>query len=238
VTADNVCASFPFGVPKFSNRLNTAMRHYIAAFKGDWKRYRERRESESMSACRWIELCLKDFGLHCVVVYRFCQCARWLRKKNRLLALPLTIPAAVTELMMRLLHHVQIDAEEIGPGFTIYHTGTIYIGARSIGRNFSVTHNVTIGIGQARGKTGTPLIGDNVWVGTGAVVYGEITIGNNVTIAPGCILSADVPDGFLAAGNPGRPLIKDYDNTLLFKKCVRDEETGNGGKAEDRGKKS
>lgn len=210
------------------------MRYYIAAFKGDWRRYRERRESDSMSALQWIKLCFGDFGLHCVVVYRFIQCASWLRKKNRVLALPLTIPATVAGFLMRLLHHVQIKAEEIGPGFTIYHTGTIYIAARSIGRNFSVTHNVTLGGGHAKGKTGIPLIGDNVWVGTGAVVFGEISIGNNVTIAPGCILSTDVPDGFLAAGNPGRPLIKDYDNSQLFKKCVRDEETESGGTEEEK----
>lgn len=187
-----------------------------------------------MSVFGWIKLCLEDFGLHCVVAYRFIQCARWLRKKNRVLALPLTIPAGVAGFLMRLLHHVQINAEEIGPGFTIYHTGTIYIGARSIGKNFSITHNVTIGNGHAKGNKGIPLIGDNVWVGTGAVVFGEITIGNNVTIAPGCILSSDVPDGFLAAGNPGRPLIKDYDNSLLFKKRVRDETTGSAGTAEEK----
>ena len=208
------------------------MRQYISAFKGDWKRYRERRESDSMSALRWIRLCFEDFGLHCAVVYRFIQCANWLRRKNRVLALPLTIPADVAKFLMHLLHHMQIRVEEIGPGFTIYHAGTIYIRARSIGRNFSITHNVTIGNGNAKGKSGVPLIGDNVWVGTGAVVFGEISIGNNVTIAPGCILSSDVPDGFLAAGNPGRPLIKDYDNSHLFKKRVRDEKAGSEGTAE------
>ena len=120
------------------------MRQYIDEFKGDWRRFCERRESDSMTLLRWTKLCIEDFGLHCVMVFRFGQCARWLRRKNRFLALPLTIPASMAEFLMRLLHHVQIKAEEIGPGFTIYHTGSIYIGAKTIGKNFSVTHNVTV----------------------------------------------------------------------------------------------
>lgn len=51
-------------------------------------------------------------------------------------------------------------------------------------------HNVTIDmIGEGR-----PTIGDNVYIGTGAVILGGITIGNNVRIEANATVVDDVPD--------------------------------------------
>ena len=46
------------------------------------------------------------------------------------------------------------------------------------------------------------IIGDDVWVGTGAIVLKGVRIGDGATIAPGTVVTRDVPAQALAAGNP------------------------------------
>jgi len=47
-------------------------------------------------------------------------------------------------------------------------------------------------------------IGDNVWIGGGAIVCPGVKIGNNTTIAAGSVVTKDIPANVLAAGNPCR----------------------------------
>ena len=46
------------------------------------------------------------------------------------------------------------------------------------------------------------MIGNEVWIGTNAVVVGKIRIGNNVLIAPNAFVNIDVPDNSIVIGNP------------------------------------
>ncbi len=187
------------------------------AFRADIaKFYRVQFGSTRVSAIRKFRLWFKHFGLHCVAVYRFGKWAESLSGKSRLLGLPFVVVHGFLNYSMQLLHHVNIDDAIIGPGFFIGHVGTIYIGPVVIGENFSVTHNVTIGVGHSEGKTGIPTIGDNVWIGTGSVVSGAITVGNGVTIANGTMLTRSVGDGCLVAGNPGRVVMNNFDNSELL----------------------
>lgn len=105
-------------------------------------------------------------------------------------------------------YQISPDAR-IGEGFHMYHRGTVFIGPVKIGRNCSVSHNVTIGRAYKNGQIGRPTIGDNVWIGPGAVVVGKITIGNNVFIAPNSVVNTDVPDNAMVAGYPARYIIKE-----------------------------
>ena len=58
-------------------------------------------------------------------------------------------------------------------------------------------------IGQtSHGKV--PVIGDNVFIGLGAKVFGDIKIGNNVIIAPNAIVVKDVPDNAVVGGIPAK----------------------------------
>jgi maltose O-acetyltransferase len=47
-------------------------------------------------------------------------------------------------------------------------------------------------------------IGDNVWLGGGAIVCPGISIGSNVTIGAGSVVTKNIPDNVIAAGNPCR----------------------------------
>ena len=49
-------------------------------------------------------------------------------------------------------------------------------------------------------------IGDDVWIGGGAIVLPGVTIGDRSVIAAGSVVTRDVPPDTLVAGNPARPL--------------------------------
>lgn len=57
-------------------------------------------------------------------------------------------------------------------------------------------------------------IGDDVWIGGGAIILPGVTIGNGVTIGAGSVVTKDIPDYVFAAGNPCKVIKKlDVKNT-------------------------
>lgn len=189
----------------------------IKLFRADREKYyRITFGSNHPSLFKRLTLWIFNPAFHCVMVYRFSGWASRLYRRNKLLGLPFKLAYLPLGFWMKGVYQMNLEDATFGPGLYIGHIGTIYIGPTTIGANCSLTHNVTIGIGQSEGAIGLPSIGDNVWIGTGATISGAITIGNNVTIANGCILSRSVPDGCLVAGNPGRVVLRDYDNNRLF----------------------
>jgi|WetSurMetagenome_2_1015567.scaffolds.fasta_scaffold00011_12 serine O-acetyltransferase len=97
----------------------------------------------------------------------------------------------------------QIGAK-IGRGFYIGHFGTIVISSEAvIGENCNVASGVTIGVTRRGKEKGAPVVGNNVWIGTNAVIVGGIKIGNNVLVAPGAFVNFSVPDNSIVIGNPG-----------------------------------
>ena len=75
-----------------------------------------------------------------------------------------------------------------------------------IGNNCHIFQNVTIGSKWPNGICdGTsPIIGDNVMIGAGAVIIGDITIGDNVSIGANAVVLMDIPDDSIAVGVPAR----------------------------------
>lgn len=67
-------------------------------------------------------------------------------------------------------------------------------------------------IGQEnRGKRkGTPIIGNEVWIGANAVIVGNVKIGNDVLIALLSYVNFDVPDHSIVVGNPAKIISKEY----------------------------
>ena len=93
---------------------------------------------------------------------------------------------------------------KIGQGFYIGHFGTIVVSVNAvIGSNCNIAPGVTIGASRRGERKGTPIIGDMVWIGTNAILVGNIHIGNDVLIAPGAYVNFDVPDHSIVVGNPG-----------------------------------
>jgi len=91
---------------------------------------------------------------------------------------------------------------EIGPGLCCHYGGT-YIKAK-MGKNCTIGQHVIIGhIGGFRGE-GVPSLGNNVYVGAGAKILGEVRIGNNVKVGANAVVLTDVPDDMVAVGVPAR----------------------------------
>ncbi len=72
----------------------------------------------------------------------------------------------------------------------------------SIGKNAWIAQQVTIG--QALDKNVAPTIGDNVIIGAGAKIIGDVHIGNNVTIGANAVVTHDIPDNCFCAGVPAK----------------------------------
>lgn len=54
-------------------------------------------------------------------------------------------------------------------------------------------------------------IGNDVWIGGGAIICPGVTIGNGVVVGAGAVVTRDVPDNVFVGGNPAR-VIKNIDN--------------------------
>jgi len=81
-----------------------------------------------------------------------------------------------------------------------------------IGRQCVISQQVTIGGGGSK-HPGLPVIGDNVYIAKGAIVFGGVKIGNNVVIGANAVVNMDLPDNAVAAGVPAKILrIKNSDS--------------------------
>lgn len=49
-------------------------------------------------------------------------------------------------------------------------------------------------------------IGNNVWIACNVVVCGDVHIGNNAVIGAGSVVTKDIPDNYIAYGNPCKPI--------------------------------
>ena len=77
------------------------------------------------------------------------------------------------------IHHADLDPKaQIGPGLLLMHHTGVFVGGAVIGDNCVMHHNVTIGQRVASGDQGVPRLGDNVWIGPGATITGDVTIGD------------------------------------------------------------
>lgn len=71
-----------------------------------------------------------------------------------------------------------------------------------IGERCTIQTNVVIG-GKS-GQPGAPVLGNDVLVGSGAVILGNIVIGNNVAIGANAVITKSVPDNAVVVGIPGK----------------------------------
>jgi serine O-acetyltransferase len=169
------------------------------------------------STARKIAFVLTNSEFHSVACYRFGRFAARLRRRSAFAGILFMIVHRLWNRWVTHLHHCDISAyADIGPGFLLMHRTGVIIGAARIGKNVVIHQNVTIGQRVSGGDRGLPQIGDNVWIGPGAIIAGSIHVGDGATVSAGTVLSRDVPAHALVAGVPGRVVSQDYDNTEML----------------------
>ena len=93
-----------------------------------------------------------------------------------------------------------------GTRFAYSGIGVVLHKRTRMGKNCMIGTQVTVG-----GKSGhfeVPVIGDNVYLATGAKILGPIKIGNNVTVGANAVVIKDVPDNCVVAGIPAKIIKK------------------------------
>ncbi len=97
-----------------------------------------------------------------------------------------------------------IPKNVFGAGLCIVHYGTIVVSSKAkIGENCRIHPSTSIGE-----YNGTPTIGNNVYIGPGAKLFGEIKIGNNVAIGANAVVNSDIPDNVTVGGIPAKIISK------------------------------
>lgn len=71
----------------------------------------------------------------------------------------------------------------------------------------TATHPIDPAARRAGWESGAPIvIGDNVWLGGGAIVLPGVTVGDDTVVGAGSVVTRNLPSGVVAAGSPARPL--------------------------------
>lgn len=96
---------------------------------------------------------------------------------------------------------LEITCADIGAGMFSYHGFATIIIARHIGQDCLFAQQVTVGYDD---RGGSPIIGDRVRIGAGAIVIGPITIGDDAVIGAGAVVVKDVPPGAVVGGVPAK----------------------------------
>jgi serine O-acetyltransferase len=144
-----------------------------------------------------VEVLLTYSGLHAIMLYRIAHALDGMR----IPVLPRLIMAGG-----RWLTGIEIHpSANIGRGLFIDHGAGVVIGETAvIGDNVTLFQGVTLGgTGKERGKR-HPTIGDNVVIGAGAKVLGNITVGTSSMVGANAVVIRDVPEHSTVVGVPGR----------------------------------
>lgn len=108
-----------------------------------------------------------------------------------------------------------IPINVFGPGLSIAHYGTIVVnGAAKVGKNCRIHEGVNIG--ATSGSASAPQIGDNVFIGTGAKIIGDISIANDVAIGANAVVVKSITEsGVTYGGVPAKKISSNNSHSNL-----------------------
>lgn len=159
---------------------------------------------------RYTDVCSWSALLRCYILHPGFRFTYWFRlghfcRKHR------TLRYCSKLVTLIILHQSKKTGIQINPGATIGaglyipHYGGIVMNPQTvIGKNCYLSHNVLIGKVHAGKRSGVPVLGDDVFIGTGAVLLGNIQVGNNAAIGVNSVVIDDVPEAVLVAGSPAK----------------------------------
>ncbi len=101
-------------------------------------------------------------------------------------------------------------------GLSLPHMGTIVVNSNAqIGKNCRM--HVGVNIGASGGSSKAPILGDNVYIGPGAILFGDIVIADNVTIGANSTANKSCEkQNVVLAGSPAKVVKENYPCWLEF----------------------
>jgi serine O-acetyltransferase len=139
-----------------------------------------------------VKACFTD-GTLAMVLYRLMQ---WSRRHH---LSPLEM--LFNKLSAILCNCIIGRGAQFGPGFVLIHsTGVVINGAVRGGSGVHIEHQVTIGAEDRL----TPVLGNEVFIGAGAKILGQVTIGDGAMVGANAVVLTDVPAHHTAVGIPAR----------------------------------
>ncbi len=157
----------------------------------------EATKEKDPAATGYLQIILLYSGLHALILHRI---AHFLWQRN------LPFLARAFSFLSRFLTGIEIHpGAQIGDGFFVDHGMGVVIGETTvIGNNVTLFQGVTLGgTGKEKGKR-HPTIKNNVVIGAGAKVLGNITIGSNCYIGANAVVLHSMPENSTIVGVPGR----------------------------------
>lgn len=130
--------------------------------------------------------------------------------------------ARVMRIFYKLKHHrnsvrfgIGIGPNCVDKGLSIAHVGTIQInGNAKVGKNLRIQEGVNVGANR-----GVPIIGNNVFLGTGCKVIGGVKIADGCVVGANAVVVKDVlEEGITVAGVPAKKVSNNnsYENVFWF----------------------
>lgn len=146
--------------------------------------------------------------LHIILFYPGVKAIFWYRIANFLYRIKLKLLGEAIMFFVRMIHGIEIHpGAKIGKCLFIDHGLGVVIGETAvIGDNCLMYHGSTLGgTGKEHCKR-HPTIGNNVMIGAGAKILGNIMIGDNVKVGANTVVTHDIPAGKTVVGPKGRIL--------------------------------
>jgi serine O-acetyltransferase len=162
------------------------------------------------------KIVFESHGLKAILVHRF---GFWIDRSVSAPILRLPLKAFYLSLheTMNALWGIYIHgAADIEGGLFIPHPNGVMIGAVRMGEDCCVSQNATIGVRPGAGVKDSPTLGNRVWIGPGAVLFGRVKVADGVAIGALTVVGRNLPPRCLASGNPMQIVKRNFDNSSLL----------------------
>lgn len=153
-------------------------------------------------------------------LYRKYEYYRNCKKKIIYLPFVVILKKRFERLSIKLGFSIPINV--FGHGLSVAHYGTIVVnGNARVGKNCRIQEGVTIG--ATNGDEDAPKIGDNVFIGSGAKIIGNITIADDICIGAGSVVVKDILErGITVAGVPAKKISNNDSHSNLNRALFKD----------------
>ncbi|MFS9323635.1 serine O-acetyltransferase [Lactococcus lactis] len=120
---------------------------------------------------------------------------------------------------LRVKYGFSIPLNVFGPGLSIAHFGSIVVnGNAKVGENCRIQDSVTIG--ATNGESDAPVIGNNVFIGSGARIIGKVNIASDIAIGANAVVVKDFNKSGITIGGVPAKKISDNNSHSNLNKCL------------------